>query len=153
MTAPGLLRALTPLGWMTLAALAAGALILIAGGLGLRWDPFDLAGRRLRAAQSQAAAATADGAARRLEVEGAADQARRIDQHHQQTAATERATARAAADARNAHDASTPLDPARAARLAGHDRELCRLAPAVCAAPAPGPADGGDHTLRPADPA
>jgi autotransporter translocation and assembly factor TamB len=149
----GLLRALKPLGRVVVAALAAGALVLIGHGLGLRWDPLDLAGRRLRAAQVQAAAATADAAARRLEVEGAADQARRIDHHHQQTAATERATARAAADARNAHDASTPLDPARAARLAGHDRELCRLAPAVCAAAAPEPADGGDDALRAGGPA
>lgn len=149
----GLLRVLTPLGWIAVALLTAGALSLIGDGLGLRWDPFDLTGRRLKAAQVQAAAATADATARRLEVEGAADQARRTDRFHQLTTATERVTARTAADARTAHDASIPLDPARAARLAGHDRELCRLAPVVCAATAAEFADGGDDALRAGGPA
>lgn len=153
MRAAGLLRSLTPMGWLAVAVLSALALFLIGHGVGLRWDPFGLGERRLRAAQAQAVAATADAAARRLEVEGAAAQARRTEQYHQQSAAAERVTAVAATDARKAHDASTPLDPDRAARLAGHDRQLCRIAPAVCAAPATEPADGRDHALRPAGPA
>jgi hypothetical protein len=151
--AVGLVRTLTPIGWLAAALLSAGALFLIGQGVGLRWDPFGLGERRLRVAQAQAVAATADAAARRLEVEGAAAQARRAEQYHQQSAVAERVTAVAAAHARNAHDASTPLDPDRAARLAGHDRELCRLAPAVCTAPAAGSAHGGDDALRPAAPA
>jgi hypothetical protein len=117
-------------------------------GLGVRWDPLDLAGRRLRSTEARAAAAGADAAARRLEVGAAVDQARRLDEIHQQTVAVERSTARAATLARSAHDAETPLDPDRAARLAGHDRELCRLAPVVCGAAAPDPSPGGHDALR-----
>ncbi len=98
--------------------------------------------------EARAAAAGGDAAARRLEVGAAGDQARRLDEIHQQTVAVERSTARAATQARSAHDAETPLDPDRAARLAGHDRELCRLAPVVCGAAAPDPSPGGDDALR-----
>ncbi|WP_304930255.1 hypothetical protein [Brevundimonas sp.] len=141
------LRPVTPLGWGLAVALMLGAALLIGHGLGFRWDPFGLAETRLKAAQGRAGAAADDAAARRLEIEGAIDLAGRIDRHHQRAAAVERATARSAAEARNAHDAATPLDPYRAARLTGHDRELCRLAPAVCTAAAPDPADRGDDAM------
>lgn len=153
MRAPTVLQALTPWGRIAAAALVLAALLLVGHGLGLRWDPFNVAERRLKATKAQAAAATADAAARRLEIEGAEDQRLRTDAHHQQTAAVERATVRAATEARNAHDASILLGPDRAARLAGHDRELCRLAPAVCPAAAPYPSDGGDDAVRAGDPA
>jgi hypothetical protein len=147
------LWALTPWGWALAAVIAVGLLLALAGGLGLRWDPFDTAGRRLRAAEARAETAMLDAAARRLEVEAAAEQAARLDTHHQQAVAVGRATARAAAQARSAHDADTPLDPDRTARLAGHDRELCRLAPDICRPAAPDPAARGVNALRPAAPA
>jgi hypothetical protein len=136
--------------------LAAGLvfLVIVAGhGLGLHWDPFDLAGRRLRAAEARAGIAVADAGARRLESEGLADQARRIEHHHQQAVAVERVTSAAAAQARSAHDASTPLDPARADRLLRHDRELCRLAPVVCDSATADPAAGRAPALRAGPPA
>jgi hypothetical protein len=140
-----LVRALTPLGWGLALALTAGLVLALGQGLGLRWDPFGLADRRVAAAEVRAAASEADAAARRLEVEGAADQARRIDDHHQQAVSIARATERAETGARNAHDAAVPLDPARAARLREHDRRLCDLAPVVCSAAAADPArSGGD---------
>ena len=145
-------RSLTPLGWGLAAALVLAVLLAMGHGLGLRWDPFGLAGRRLAAAQARAATAEADAGARRLEVEGAADQARRLDLHHQQAVSVAVATDRAQTDARSAHDASTPLDPARAARLREHDRRLCELASAVCGAAPDDPARGGDDAL-PAGPA
>jgi hypothetical protein len=142
-----LLRLARPAGLALAAAVAVAVLVLLARDLGLRWDPFDLAGRRLAAAEARAASAEADAAARRLEAEGSRAQARRLDIHHQQALVLERVTARAEAGARNAHDADQPLDPDRVRRLADHDRELCRLSPALCAAAPAGPAGRGDDTL------
>jgi hypothetical protein len=153
-----ILKRLRPIGWapaawgLCLVALAV-AVVALGHGLGLRWDPFGIAGRRLRSAEAHAAASATDAHARRLETEGLADQARRLDQSHQQAVAVVRATAEATAQARSAHNASTPLDPARADRLLHHDRELCRLAPAVCASAAPGAAAGGGSTVRAGPPA
>ncbi|HYC67591.1 hypothetical protein [Brevundimonas sp.] len=129
--------------WALGAALALIAVVLLAQGVGLRWDPFDLAGRRLRTAEALADAAVSDAQARRLESDGRADQARRLEHLHQQAMAVERVTAVAATEARSAHDASTPLDPARAGRLLRHDSELCRLSPAVCGGAPSDPAGSG----------
>lgn len=147
MRPPFLPRALTPLGWLVLAVLAA-ALILVAGrGVGLRWDPLDLAGRRQAATEARLEAALADAAARRLEIEGAAAQADRLDHHHRQTRRAAQGAARAVEAARTAHDALEPLDPDRLARLRQHDRQLCELASAVCVAAPPDAAAGGDQPL------
>lgn len=144
-----LLRGLTPLGWLAALLLLAGAILWIGHGLGLRWDPFDLAQRRITAAETRADIARADAAARALEVEGADAQAERLDRQTRQTLAADRITAVAASDARSAHDASTPLDPDRAARLRDHDRRLCDLARAVCQ-PAPAhPAEDSDDAVPP----
>ncbi|WP_426023709.1 hypothetical protein [Brevundimonas sp. PWP3-1b1] len=156
---PGsILRALTPFGWLAAGAaiLALGAALL--GGLGFRWDPLDLQQKRLETSRTQArdaaAAAQAQADARRLETEGAAAQAVRVDHYQHRTTAVERATATAVAQARSADDADHPLEHRRADRLRGHDRELCRLAPDLdgCAGAADA-AGGGDATLRPGDPA
>ena len=133
MSAGSILRALTPLGW-----LAAGAAVLalgfaVLGGLGFRWDPLNLQQKRLETARTQArdaaAVAAAQADARRLETEGAAAQAVRVDHHQHMTTAVERATATAVAQARSADDADHPLEHRHADRLRGHDNELCRLAP------------------------
>ena len=142
------LRVLTPVGWGLLCVALALAVVWLGHGLGLRWDPFGLAGRRLRTAEAHAAAAASGALARGLEAEGMAEQARRLEHHHQQAVAVERATAVATAQARSAHDASIPLDPARADRLVRHDGELCRLAPAVCRSAPADPAAGGGDALR-----
>jgi hypothetical protein len=142
------LRGLTPAGWGLLVAAVILAVVALGHGLGLRWDPFGLSERRLRAAETRAAAAASDAFARSLEAGGMAEQARRLEHHHQQAAAVGRATALAAAQARSAHDASIPLDPARADRLVRHDRELCRLVPAVCGSAAAEPAADGGDVLR-----
>ena len=128
MRARDLMRTLTPLGWLALAG-AMVVLSAVAGrGVGLRWDPFSLQQRRLEAALAQAARAESDADARRLEAEGRAQQAARVEIHHRQTLAVERATVAAVTQARSAEDANDLLDPVRADRLRAHDRELCRLA-------------------------
>ncbi|MFK0298904.1 hypothetical protein ACIQTU_06755 [Brevundimonas sp. NPDC090276] len=137
----GLIRTLTPLGWLALVG-AAVVLLAIAGrGLGLRWDPFSLQQKQLETVQARATQAEYDAEARRIETAGRAQQAARAEIHHQQTLAVERATVAAVTQARSAEDANELLDPVRADRLRAHDRELCRLEPDLdgCAA-SPGPA-------------
>ncbi|MBU1540248.1 MAG: hypothetical protein KKC29_00055 [Alphaproteobacteria bacterium] len=148
MRPPPYLRALTPWGRALLAAGVLGAALIGLQGLGFRWDPLGLAERRARAAEVRAAAAAADASARRLEVEGGADQVRRLEAVHHRTRAVAEATARVTTQAGRADDAEIPLEPDRAARLGGHDRELCRLAPAICGAAAADVARGGDDALR-----
>lgn len=147
MTPPSL-RALAPAGWLALgfAALIAGVVVL--GGLGFRWDPFDLSRRRADRAEQVAVAATREAAARSAEALAQAGQVDRLDAALRSTVAIERATARSIETARTAHDASTPLPADRADRLRDHDRELCRIAPdlAGCFA-APDPAGDGEPAV------
>src|SRR5690606_34550166 len=117
------------------------------------WDPFNITERRMEAAERRAEAAVDEARARRLEAEGAADQAGRLDHHHRKSVALVRATAAADAQARNADDAQVPLDPARAARLRAHDGQPCGLAPELCGAPAPDPAAGSRDAVPPGPPA
>jgi hypothetical protein len=116
---------------LTLLTLAA-----VGGGLGLRWDPFDFRQKRLEAALARATRAESEAGARRIEAAGQAEQVGRVEIHHRQTLAVERATVAAVTRARSADDANEPLGAVRADRLRAHDRELCRLAPDLdgCAA-------------------
>jgi hypothetical protein len=133
-----LFRTLTPLGWLATVAAVALLVLVVGRGAGLRWDPLQLQARRLETAQRRADRAEVERAARALEAEARGRQLDHLDAFHRHTQAVARATAAAETRARTADDAETPLDPARARRLHDHDRELCRLAPAVggCAAPA-----------------
>lgn len=140
MRVPDVLRTLTPWGWGLTLAMILVVVAMAGRGLGLRWDPFDLAGRRLEAAQTRAETLNRDLAARRLEIEGAVDQAKRLEAHHQTLNAVDATTARTLERTEQADDADIPLEDDRAARLRDHDRELCRLAPAICDAAALGPA-------------
>lgn len=143
-------RALTVTGRIVMVAGLLVALFLAGRGLGLSWDPLGLGAKRLEAARSRAADAEADAAAQRLELEGEAGQRRALEQIHRRSEAVTRLTAPAIHEARTDHDADLPLAVGRAARLRAHDRELCRLAPAVCAAtPAIDSAGGGDDAVRP----
>lgn len=125
----GLMRTLTPLGWLALVGAAVLLLAIVGRGVGMRWDPFGLQQRRLEVAQARMTQAESDAEARRVEAAGQAEQTRRVEIHHHQTLAVERATVAAVTQARSAEDANERLDPVRADRLRAHDRELCRLAP------------------------
>lgn len=140
MNASTVLRTLMPLGWAAavLTVLVVG--VVLARGVGLRWDPLHLTERRLEAAQARAASAEHDASARRLEVEAGQAQALRADNHHRTLVAVAEATARTLEQTGQADDADIPLDEDRTRRLRAHDRRLCDLAPAVCGAASPGPA-------------
>lgn len=143
-------RALTAAGRVVVVVGLLLALVLTGHRLGLRWDPLGIGAKRLAAARSRAVEAEADAAARRLELEGEAGQRRALEQIHRRSEAVIRLTAPAILEARTDDDADLPLAAGRAARLRAHDRELCRLAPAVCAGPAAVAATGGgDDAMRP----
>ncbi|WP_312784381.1 hypothetical protein [Brevundimonas sp.] len=129
MRARDLVRTLTPLGWLALVGMAVVLLAIAGRGLGLKWDPFGLQQRRMEAAEARATQAESDAEARRIEAAAGAQQSARVEIHHRQILAVERATVAAVTQARSASDANEPLDPVRADRLRAHDRELCRLAP------------------------
>lgn len=133
---PPLLRTLTPTGWLALGLAAAAAAALVLGGLGFRWDPFDLGRRRLDRAQASAATAVEEAAVRSAEAGGQAGQVARLEAAVQSVVALERVTTRSIQTAREADDSATPLPADRAVRLRDHDRELCRLAPHLIGCPA-----------------
>jgi hypothetical protein len=145
MSPAAVLRTLTPLGWLAVGLAALAVVALVLGGLGFRWDPFDLARRRLDRAEASAAVARAEAAARSAEAEGQAGQVARLDATLTTTRRIDAATTRSTLAARAANDADLPLSPARLERLRAHDRELCRIAPDLggCAAPADPAGDGG----------
>lgn len=143
-------RALTVTGRIVSGVLLLLALVLAGRGVGLRWDPLGLGARRLEAAQSRAAVAEADAAARRLEQVGEVGQRQALDRVYRQAVAVTRLTVPATLEARLEDDADLPLATGRARRLRTHDRELCRLAPAVCSGPAAADlAGGGDDAVLP----
>jgi len=151
--AAALWRALTVTGRIALGVGLLLALVLAGRGLGLHWDPLGLGAKRLEAARDRAINAEADAAARRLEVEGEAGQRQALEQIHRRSEAVTRLTVPAILEARTDDEADLPLAAGRADRLRAHDRELCRLAPAVCTgATAADPAGGGDVTLFPDPP-
>lgn len=125
---PPILNLLTPWGWAAAALAGLVVLTLAAGAAGLRWDPFGLTQRRLDRAQAELAAARADASARRIEQAAQAGQRARLDAHHHTTTAAADLSAAVQAQAREAADAQTPLDPDRADRLHRLDRSLCGLA-------------------------
>ncbi|MEN5168387.1 hypothetical protein ABE444_02335 [Brevundimonas pondensis] len=132
------MRALTPLGWLMAVAMIMTLLAVAGHGVGLRWDPLDLKQRRLDRALSRASRAESEAEARRVEAQARVQQSARLDIHHKQILAVERATVAAVIQARNADDADELLGRTRADRLHAHDRELCELSPELegCAAAA-----------------
>lgn len=141
--------------------LAVAAAFTVLNAIGFRFDPFKLVEKRADRAEAATAVAVADAAGRRLEVEGERLTAQRVDVVVRQAAAAQTATAALSAEAWSASDANLPLPSDRADRLRAHDRELCRLSPALTGCPAPAPAaDAGGRrralpdlpAARPADP-
>ena len=149
-TIRSMLRTPKPLGWIAGLVAAVVTVALVLGGLGFRWDPFDLSRRRAEKAEAASVHARADAAARSAEARAQAAQVARLDVALQITRSLDRATAQSIQEARTADDADLPLSIDRADRLRDHDRELCRIAPHLvgCAA-APDLAGDGKPTVRP----
>ena len=122
------LRSLTPLGWLAAALVIVSLALLVLGGLGFRWDPFDLDRRRAERAEASAVLAQRTAAARTAEAEAQAGQVARLDGTLNTLRRTDAATTRSIVDAQEAPDADQSLTPDRRDRLRAHDRELCRLA-------------------------
>jgi len=136
------------MGWLVVGVAALAAIVVVLGGLGFRWDPFDLGRRRLEHAEASAAVAVAQAAARTAEADGQAGQVARLDAAVQSAVTLERVTARSIQTARTADDASLPLPTDRVHRLRDHDRELCRLSPDLVGCPAaPDPAGDGEPAV------
>lgn len=132
----------TPWGWAISAVFLVaflGLLVFSLQGVGFRWDPFNLAERRVIRAEGQAARAIQDSSARRIETAGAQDTTRLVEAATAATAAVDQAAAHHTHQARSAPDANVPLDSARAGRISDGDRQLCALRPAVCAGRAAAP--------------
>lgn len=142
------MTARTMLRWGTI-VLAVAALVLLARGAGIRWDPFDLEGRRLEQVKAELRAARAEVAARREEVEAERLNHQRIQTYQRRSAALERDVAVVIEQAKGARDAQDELGLERAARLHDHDQRLCDVAPDLggCAAPSD-PGGAGDTALR-----
>ena len=137
----------TPMGGLIAAVMLAlfiGLLLLAAGGLGFRFDPFDSTARRADTAEATAAAATADASARGIEAAGERDTSTRVDVVVRQVAAADRAAFSFTSDARIAIDAKDPLDPDRARRLRDVDQQLCATRPSICPDYSPSALDAGD---------
>ena len=147
----------TPFGGLVAAVIFiafAALLILAAGGLGFRFDPFDSASRRADLAEANADAATSEASARGIEAAGERDTSARVDVVVRQVAAADRAVFSFTSDARIAIDAKDPLDPDRARRLRDVDQQLCAARPAICAdySPTTHDAGGGGEALHPGRP-
>lgn len=123
-------------GLMILAAIAVVFLVINFWHALTDWTPWSDKSRRERA-EATAATATSNSDARTLESEGQADQMGRVQDNARLTVTVHTITAEAVANARNATDANTPLDPERVGRLRDADRRLCDARPlAGCPAPA-----------------
>lgn len=146
-----LTRTFTPLGWIVAALLVGGLALLLLGGLGFRFDPFDQARKRAETAEAAVEAITLDRDARAIEADGAADTAARADTALRQVQRAEAILHHFTIDAEAAHDADAPPDPDRLRRLRDADERLCGLRPALCPghAAAPGDAGPGDGALHP----
>ncbi len=132
-------RFLGPWGW--LAGLAA-ALLLVAGVSAVwsglwSWLPWSAESRAERA-EAEAGRQTDRADVAELQAEGEGDTVRRLDTYHHQVVTVRAVADAAAAEARSAPDAATPLDSDRLDRLRRADGELCRARPGLAGcAPAP----------------
>lgn len=129
-------------------ALALLAALLLAVALAARWWDGLTAWlpwsdeSRLQRAEVRLDRLQTDLAERQAQVEALERQAASTHAAHETLTEARTITARATAQAETAPDATTEIDPARAARLRDADRRLCALSPGFCPAAqpaAPGP--------------
>ena len=128
------LRIITPTGWLIIAAVAV-VLFGVAGlarpsFLGLKFDPFGIDARKIDRLESEVSVLE-------REATGNAEIATATQTFHTREVVIRELSRNAEIDARKAHDAETPLDPDRVARIRAADNRLCIVTPAICPAPDP----------------
>ncbi|MFN3931622.1 MAG: hypothetical protein ACK4JY_07730 [Brevundimonas sp.] len=125
------------------------AVFQIAGGLGFRWDPLNLAEKRADSAVAAAGRAKVDASARRIETAGAQETTRIVEQAAGDRAAATEIVHRYALQL-EAPDHDPQVSPPAAADDGSDLRvvfgQLCDLRPAVCSDPGHAAAtrDAGD---------
>lgn len=144
MRAPEIFRTFTPVGWILMILAGLACLALILGGLGFRFDPFDLTRKRAAAAEATVEVVTQDRDARAIEVDAAEDTADRVEVVQREIRTAETILQHLTIHAEAAHDAETPLDPDRRERLLDADRRLCDIRPATCTRSGAPTRDAGD---------
>ena len=126
------LRIITPTGWLIIAAVAV-VVFGLAGlarpsFLGLKFDPFGIDARKIDRLESEVSVLEREAA-------GNAEIASATQTFHTREVVIRELSRNAEIDARKAHDAETPLDPDRVARIRAADHRLCIVAPVICPAP------------------
>jgi len=140
------LRIITPTGWLIIAAVAV-VVFGLAGlarpsFLGLKFDPFGIDARKIDRLESEVSVLEREAA-------GNAEIATATQTFHTREVVIRELSRNAEIDARKAHDAETPLDPDRVARIRAADNRLCIVTPAIC--PAPDAAGGRADAVPVAD--
>jgi len=140
------LRIITPTGWLIIAAVAV-VVFGLAGlarpsFLGLKFDPFGIDARKIDRLESEVSVLEREAA-------GNAEIASATQTFHTREVVIRELSRNAEIDARKAHDAETPLDPDRVARIRAADNRLCIVTPVIC--PAPDPAGRRADALPVAD--
>jgi hypothetical protein len=126
------LRIITPTGWLIIAAVAV-VVFGLAGlarpsFLGLKFDPFGIDARKIDRLESEVSVLEREAA-------GNTEIATATQTFHTREVVIRELSRNAEIDARKAHDAETPLDPDRVARIRAADNRLCIVAPVICPAP------------------
>jgi hypothetical protein len=140
------LRVITPTGWLVIAAV--GVVLFGLAGLarpsflGLKFDPFGIDARKMDRLESQVSVLEREAA-------GNAEIASATQTFHTREVVIRELSRNAEIDARKAHDAETPLDPDRVARIRAADNRLCIVTPAIC--PDPDPAGSRTDAVPVAD--
>ena len=119
-------------------------ILTVLNAVGFRFDPFNLTGKRADRAETAAAVASDDAAARGLEADGARHTTQRVEVTLKQQEAAYRVTADLSDAAWSAPDATAPLPPDRAERLRAADVQLCTLAPELAGCSPAARGDAGD---------
>jgi len=123
------LRIITPTGWLIIAAVAVVMFGLTGlarpSFLGLKFDPFGIDARKIDRLESEVSVLEREAA-------GNAEIASATQTFHTREVVIRELSRNAEIDARKAHDAETPLDPDRVARIRAADHRLCIVAPVIC---------------------
>ena len=140
------LRIITPTGWLIIAAVAVVVFGLAGLArpslLGFKFDPFGIDARKMDRLESKVSVLEREAA-------GNAEIASATQTFHTREVVIRELSRNAEIDARKAHDAETPIDPERVARIRAADNRLCIVTPAIC--PAPDAAGGRADAVPVAD--